>query len=197
MPKLLFLDDDRLILAGMTAQLAAKGYEVDAVDNIPEAITLVTSRQYDLALLDFRIGEGTGLEFAVNHVKKQNVPFIFLTAYGDTPTVDMCLSVGAYSFLTKPFEVQQLVPLIEAALARSADVSTLIDREEKLGKALEDTREISIAIGLVMERFGLSDQDAYKRLRDRARADRRKVKELATDLLRAANTIATLTAKPN
>jgi two-component system, response regulator PdtaR len=196
MNRLLFVEDDRLILATITSQLVERGFAVDAVDNLADAEQLIGTKTYDLALLDYRIGSSTGLDFAASMLKPIGLPFIFLTAYADHATVDACLSIGAFSYLTKPFEIAQLEPVIKAALARSAEAVDLEERGEKLEKALRDNREISVAIGILMERFGLAEPDAFSRLRDKARSERRKVQDLAADIVKAVNLLAHIAVKP-
>jgi response regulator NasT len=195
MSRLLFVEDDRLILATITSQLAERGYVIDAVDNLADAEQQIGAKQYDLVLLDYRIGESTGLDFATSQLKPMGLPFIFLTAYGDHATVDACLAIGAFSYLTKPFEIGQLEPVIKAALARSADAASSGEREEKLEKALHDNRAISVAIGILMERYRISESEAFSRLRDKARAERRKAQDLAGEIVGAVNALAPYAGK--
>lgn len=190
MHKLLFVEDSRLILASMTAQLADKGYEVDPVDNIEDAGRKVSEKTYDLVLLDYWVGNVSSLDFAATRLRPLGIPFIFLTAYSDQSTVDACLAVGAVSYLAKPFELHQLVPIIEVALARHADIAESHKKGEQLERALTDSREISIAVGIVAQLRGLTDRDAFALLRDRARSDRRKLHELSAEIVAASNLLA-------
>jgi two-component system, response regulator PdtaR len=192
MHKLLFVEDNRIILASISAQLAEKGYQIDSVDNLEDAGRMVETKTYDLALLDYWIATNSSLDFAATRLKPNGTPFIFLTAYSDQPTVDACLAIGASSYLAKPFEVHQLVPIIETTLARHADVAEHAKRGDKLERALHDSREISIAVGISMYSHGLSDKDAFARLRDKARSERRKLQELCAEIVSAANNLAKL-----
>ena len=97
MHKLLFVEDNRIILASISAQLAEKGYQIDSVDNLEDAGRMVETKTYDLALLDYWIATNSSLDFAATRLKPNGTPFIFLTAYSDQPTVDACLAIGASS----------------------------------------------------------------------------------------------------
>ena len=85
-----------------------------------------------------------------------------------------------------------MVPIIETTLARHADVAEHAKRGDMLERALNDSREISIAVGISMYSHGLSDKDAFARLRDKARSERRKLQELCSEIVAAANHLAKL-----
>lgn len=91
----------------------------------------------------------------------------------------------------KPVDLPQLVPAIEAALARSAELSKLRNTGQQLQNALNENREISMAIGVIMERRRLDRHQAFEVLRTSARTQRRKIGELAQELLSAAEVLNT------
>lgn len=86
----------------------------------------------------------------------------------------------------KPADIPQLVPAIEAALARSAELRTLRATGDQLQTALNENREVSMAVGLIMERRRLGRQQAFDLLRSTARSQRRRIGEVAQELLAAA-----------
>jgi two-component system, response regulator PdtaR len=189
---ILLLDDDRLILQSVGPELVQRGYDVRTASSVEEAVNLLGENSFDIALVDYLIGENTGFDFAVSHLKPANIPFIFLTAFGNQATVEACLSIGAFSYLTKPFQLSQLIPIIEAALARFADFSEVVKRESRLEKALGDARETSIAIGILMERFKYTQDEAFDLLRDHARNRRLKINEVAITIVTACNQLGSV-----
>jgi AmiR/NasT family two-component response regulator len=76
---------------------------------------------------------------------------------------------GALGYLVKPLDVPRIIPSLETALARARDLAGLRESEEKLVAALQNSREISTAIGLLMERHGKSAEQAFEMLREQAR----------------------------
>lgn len=188
--RLLLVDDDRLILATVASGLRSCAYEVAEASSHEQAIAVLERFVPDLALLDIRMGQAGGFELAQWLVRHGEIPFMFLSAYGDDETVNRATELGAVGFVVKPVDIPQLVPAIEAALARAADLSRLRSTGRQLEQALEQTRGVSVAIGILMERHRLNHAEAEARLRESARAQRRKMSELADQLVHAAELLA-------
>lgn len=188
--RLLVVDDDRLVLATLCRGLQAAGYEIESAQSVEEALSLLGDFRPDLALLDIRMGAVGGFELARELQVRGGIPFMFLSAYGDDATVDEATELGAVGFLVKPIDIPQLTPAIEAALKRAADLSRLRSTGRQLEQALDQQRGISVAIGIVMERHRLSRSEAEMRLRDTARAQRRKMSDLAEAIVFAGDVLA-------
>ena len=189
--RLLLADDDRLILSTLGQGLRDAGYEILEAADGDAAVHLCETAQPELAILDVRMPGMSGLE-AAYLIRKKNVqvPFIFLSAYGDKEVVKLAVEEGALGYLIKPVDIPQIVPTIEAALARAAEISQLRKAEDSLTSALKSNRETSMAVGIIMERYRVNRDMAFEVLRQYARADRRKIKQIATDLLTASDTLS-------
>ena len=188
--KLLPVDDDRLILATTSSGLRSAGYEVVEAASVETALRTLEHFVPDLALLDIRMGPIGGFELARQLQAQARVPFMFLSAYGDSATVDEATELGAVGFAVKPIDIAQLVPTVEAAIARAADLSRLRSTGRQLEQALDQQRVVSIAIGVLMERHRLTRYQAQDLLRDSARAARRKMSDLAEQIASAADTLS-------
>lgn len=188
--KLLLVDDDRLILATTSAALRAAGYQVADADSAEAALALAARSAPDLALLDIRMGPVGGFELARQLQARGPVPFMFLSAYGDSATVEEATELGAVGFAVKPVDIAQLVPAVEAAIARAADLARLRSTGQQLEQALDQQRTVSVAIGVLMERHRLTRFEAQDLLRDHARASRRRMVEVAEQVVAAADTLA-------
>jgi response regulator NasT len=186
MRKILLVDDDRLVLATLSSGLEQAGYAVQACVNAEEARRVLGVELPDIAVLDVRMPGQSGLELAKHLLEHTGVPFIFLTAYCEEDVVQQAIGHGALGYLVKPVDVSQLVPAIEAALARSEELSRLRNTEQQLQTALNESREVSMAVGLIMERRRLNRQQAFETLRMAARTQRRKIGEVAEEILVAA-----------
>lgn len=188
--KLLVVDDDRLILATTSAGLRSAGYDVVEARSVDDALAVLDQFDPDLALLDIRMGKVGGFELARKLRSGGLTPFMFVSAYGDDVTVNEATELGAVGFLVKPIDIAQLVPGIEAALARAADLARLRTTGRQLEQALDQSRGVSIAIGVLMERHRLTRDEAFARLRDTARAQRRKMSDMAEMVVGAADALA-------
>jgi AmiR/NasT family two-component response regulator len=187
----LVVDDDRLVLAALAEGLRGAGYRVTGVAGGEDALAAAAREVPDLALLDVRMPNMSGIELG-GRLRELGVPFVYLSAYGDREAVVDALVEGALGYLVKPLDIQQIVPSIEAALMRASDLRKLRETEAQLNAALSGTREISMAVGLLMMRDRLNRNDAFDLLRGNARAQRRTVAEIAKELLGSAEKLYTI-----
>lgn len=187
--RLLLVDDDRLILATLGQGLRTAGYAVTAVDTAREALAAAERATFDLALLDIRMPGMSGIEAAHQLRDRHGIDSLFLTAYGDEATVAQAVKGGALGYLVKPVDLHQLVPAVEAALARARDLKALQGVRLQLEHALAGGRFVSVAIGLLMERQRLGHDAAFQLLRNDARKNSRRVEDLAQELVAAAETL--------
>lgn len=193
---ILLVDDDRLILATLGKGLRRAGYRVSEANSGEEALQLAEERKPDLALLDMRMPGMSGLEVAERFRLTHGTPFLFLSAFGDEDVVGQAAQLGALGYLVKPLDVPQVIPMLEAALARARDIRGLHEKESQLSTALEGGRETSMAVGILMERRGLDRKEAFEALRDDARAQRRRLTDAAADLVDAMETVNHPRPKP-
>ncbi len=188
--RILLADDDRLVLSTLGQGLRDAGYEVFEATDGDAAIRVCEDSRPDLAILDMRMPGKTGVEAAHYIRQHTDVPFIFLSAYGDKEVVELAVEEGALGYLVKPLDVPQLVPSIEAALARADELRRLRKSQDDLSTALEGGRETSMAVGVLMERYRLTRDTAFEALRFHARSERRKLAAVASELLNAAEVLS-------
>jgi AmiR/NasT family two-component response regulator len=188
-PRLLLVDDDRLVLATLADGLRDEGYEVSVAASGEEAEELCKSESFDLAILDVRMPGMDGLELARRMRANGAPPFLCLSAYGDTDKVKAATGSGALGYLVKPIDIPQLVPSIEAALIRGDEIRRLRDSEVRLQQALVIEQKTRMAVGILMERDGLDRQAAFEALRQHARSSRRKIAECAEEIVSAVDTL--------
>ena len=112
-----------------------------------------------------------------------------LSAYNEADIVHKAIKQGALCYLVKPIDVEQLIPAIESSLQRARDIRALISSEQNLNTALTARRETSTAIGILMERYHLTSEQAFEMLRSHARSKRIKVADLAHQLVTATENI--------
>lgn len=172
--------------------LRQAGYQTLEAASGEEALRLAAEKSPDLAILDIMMPGMKGTEAAERLRRDTGVPFIFLSALDESDIVQQAVEAGALGYLVKPLNVPQLAPAIRAALERAEELRRLRAAESNLAAALAVGRSTSIAIGILMERHGLSQQQAFDLLKSSARASRRKVVELADQLVQAMETLNAL-----
>ncbi len=186
---ILVVDDDRLVLASLARGLHEAGYQVSEASNGSDALDIAEKNDPDLALLDVRMPGMDGIELGRLLRERTSVPFLYLSAYGQPEIVKQGVDQGALGYLVKPLDIAQVLPEIEAALARAAEIRNLRETEAQLEQALESGRETSTAIGILMERRGLSREEAFETLREHARSQRRKLRDVAAEIVHAAEVV--------
>lgn len=186
---ILIVDDDLLLLEFLGEVLRHAGYETAQASSAEQALELIGQREPDLALLDIHMPGMSGLDLAKQLHSQTSVPFMFLSGRGDSDAGKQAASFGAVGFVVKPVDEKHLMPAFEAGLARADEIRQLRRTELNLNAALAAGRETSLAVGLLMGKFQTDRNTAFEVLRDHARSSRRKVNEIADQLLTAEETL--------
>jgi DNA-binding response OmpR family regulator len=184
---ILLVDDDIHLLALLSKMLQMANYDVRIATSAPMALGMLADggREPDLAIFDIQMPGMSGLELA-RHVRANSaIPFLFLSASDTETSVRSATEQGAVGYLVKPIELNQLLPTVIAGLARGDEIRGLRDSEERLGQALQTGRETGMAVGVLMERYRLDRETAFRVLRDQARSSQRKLNDVARELLDA------------
>ncbi|MBI2744080.1 MAG: response regulator [Burkholderiales bacterium] len=182
---LLLVDDDRLVLSTLSMGLQQAGYRVSTAESAEEAeVLLAGGLRPDLAIVDIRMSGQDGLYLARRLRELDHIPFVMLSAYSEEHMIGQASQLGALGYLVKPLDTSQLLPAIEAALARANELQGLRETRTQLQAALDAERDISVAVGITMAQRHLARQDAFELLRKLARTQRRKLAELAAEIIR-------------
>lgn len=185
---ILVVDDDRLVLATVVAGLRQAGFAVLEADNGDDAILIARRQRPRLAILDMRMEGKSGIEVARYLAANTRTGFMFVSAFGDREIVEEANRLGALGYLVKPIDIRQIVPAVNAALARIADSDQAAAAfAEPAPESAASGRAESIAIGILMERLRLDQTRAVDALRAQARAEGSTVAALAASMVEAAN----------
>jgi response regulator NasT len=184
--RVLIADDDPLARQSLKDQIQALGYQVigEAASG-KQALDLAARLKPDLAILDVKMPDGGGLEAARGITERDRLPVIMLTAFDDEEFVEQADHAGVLAYLLKPAEAKQLKAATKIALARFQELETLRSEVEDLKQALEVRKLVERAKGILMDRLGLSEGDAFKRLQKRARDTNRKLGDVARAVIEA------------
>lgn len=191
---ILLVDDDPLLLDFIATVLQHAGYDTVKAGSAPEAVQRVQEREAEiaLALLDITMPGMSGLELAQRLKEHTAVPFMFLSSVDDAETARQAASHGAVGFVVKPVDAARLLPAFEAGLARADEIRQLRRTELNLNAALAAGRETSLAVGVLMARYQTDRNTAFEVLRDHARSNRRKINEVAEQIVAAEELLSSL-----
>ena len=178
--RILIAEDETIIRLDLRGLLEGAGFEVcaEARDG-EEAVELARSELPDLAVLDVKMPRLDGIEAARRIIEERPIPIVMVTAYGEAELVSRAVEAGVFGYLVKPFRESDLLPAIHAARARHEELQALREEAESLADALQARKVIERAKGLLMEKEGLSEQDAFARLRKASQVSGRPLKVVA------------------
>ena len=182
--RVLIAEDETIIRLDLRELLERSGFEVcgEARDG-EEAVALARSEQPDVAIMDVKMPKLDGIEAARRILDERPIPIVMLTAYGQDELVSRAVEAGVFGYLVKPFREQDLLPAIRAARARHEELVALREEAESLAEALAARKAIERAKGLLMEREGLTEQEAFARLRKASQISGRPLKVVAEALI--------------
>jgi two-component system, response regulator PdtaR len=182
--RVLVAEDETIIRLDLRDLLERSGFEVcaEARDG-EEAVALARSEQPDVAIMDVKMPKLDGIEAARRILDDRPIPIVMLTAYGQDELVTRAVEAGVFGYLVKPFREQDLLPAIRTARARHEELAALRDEAESLAEALAARKSIERAKGLLMAREGLSEQEAFARLRKASQVSGRPLRVVADALI--------------
>lgn len=193
---ILYVEDDRLARVMLAESLRDAGYVVDEAESASDAMAYLGQKTVDLVLLDLNLPDRSGLTVAAYLAESQPTPLVVLTAYNDEALVRQALDLGAQAYLVKPVSAPQLLPLLQGVLQQFASQRSLHAENQRLARALEEGKVVATAVGILMERFRLSREAAFEQLRMQARNERRKIAELAEEVVAACGRLSLLGIAP-
>lgn len=178
--RVIVAEDEAIIRLDLKELLEEEGFEVVAeTGRGDEVVELVREHKPDLAILDIKMPGLDGLSAArqINDEKLSAV--LILTAFSQRDLVEQARDAGAMSYIVKPFQKSDLIPAMELAISRHAELRTLEDEIGDLASQLEARKTIDRAKGVLMDDHGMREAEAWGFLRTEAMNRRMKVHEVA------------------
>lgn len=187
---ILVVDDDRLVLATLTHGLAQAGYQVIDADNGDDAILLARERQPALALLDIRMQGKSGFDVAAYLREYHQIPFVFLSAFSDEATLARSRALGAAASLTKPLDIGQILPVVEALLDQNWRPTGLVEAQADVAHVEPQPAVVWMAVGALMHRHSIGRNAALQQLQHLAFGEKHSLLEQAERVLEAVEALA-------
>jgi DNA-binding NtrC family response regulator len=142
--KVLVVDDERGLCAGIQEALKREGYLVDAANDAPTALEMMGERLYNLVVSDMKMPGMSGLQFLKEAKQKsRDTMFILMTAYGTVASAVEAMKEGAYDYLSKPLDMQRLRALVLKAL----EFQAVVAENNELRLRLKKRSEPSLLVG--------------------------------------------------
>jgi len=171
--RVLIAEDEALIRLDLAEMLREEGYDVvgEAGDG-QEAVDLAERLRPDLVIMDVKMPRRDGIDAAEEIAAKRIAPIVVLTAFSQRDLVERARDAGAMAYLVKPFSASDLVPAIELAVSRFAELTELEREVADLSERLATRKLIERAKGILQTRHAMTEPEAFTWMQ-RAAMDRR------------------------
>jgi two-component system, response regulator PdtaR len=184
--RVLIAEDEALIRLDLKEMLEEEGYAVvgEANDG-EEAVALATELRPDLVILDVKMPKMDGIAAAERIAGDRIAPVIILTAFSQRDLVERAREAGAMAYLVKPFQKKDLMPTVEMAASRFAEIVALEQEVSGLQERLEARKVIERAKGVLMTEHNMTEPEAFRWIQ-RTAMDRRTTMRAIADAVLAA-----------
>jgi two-component system, response regulator PdtaR len=181
--RVVIAEDEALIRLDLKEMLEEEGYSVVAeVGDGESAVERVTELRPDLAILDVKMPILDGISAAERIAAERLAPIVILTAFSQRELVERARDAGAMAYLVKPFSKTDVVPAIEVAASRFAEITALEDEVAGLTERLETRKAVERAKGLLMSKKKMTEPDAFRWIQ-RTAMDRRSTMRAVADAI--------------
>ncbi|MDQ6910311.1 MAG: response regulator [Actinomycetota bacterium] len=182
--RVVIAEDEAIIRLDLEETLQEEGYEVvGSTGRGDEAVTLVRDLQPDLAILDIKMPGMDGIAAAREIASGRWAAVLILSAFSQRDLVEQASDAGAIGYLVKPFQKSDLVPAIEVAISRFAELRALEREVHSLEDQLITRRVVDRAKGVLMDKHAMAEGAAFSFIHDQAMRQRAKMRAVAEQVL--------------
>jgi two-component system, response regulator PdtaR len=182
--RVVIAEDEAIIRLDLKETLEEEGYEVvGETGRGDEAVELVKQFEPDIAILDIKMPGLDGLSAAREISGERRAAVLILTAFSQRDLIEQARDAGALAYLVKPFQRSELIPAIEVALGRFNEIKALHDQAQTLEGQLETRKIVDRAKGRLMDRYALSESDAFAFIQKTAMQERMTMKAIAEKVI--------------
>jgi two-component system, response regulator PdtaR len=182
--RVLIAEDEALIRLDLREMLIEEGYDVvgEAADG-ETALRLAEQTRPDLVILDIKMPIMDGLAAAEKIAAARLAPVVILTAFSQRDLVERARAAGAMAYLVKPFQKSDLVPAIEIAASRFAEMTALETEVATLTDRLETRKLVERAKGALMTTYSMTEPQAFRWIQRTAMDHRMTMRDVAERII--------------
>jgi response regulator NasT len=184
--RIVIAEDESVNRVDLEEELEQQGYEVvGAAADGEAAVNLTRELRPDVVLMDIKMPKMDGIEAAETLTREKLAPVLLFTAYSDDELIERARQAGVVHFVTKPWREKDLKPAIEIALSRFSEFRAMENKVKDLEEALATRKVVEKAKGVLMEKYKLSENEAFKRIQRLSMNNRKSMREVAEAILLA------------
>ena len=178
--RIVVAEDEAIIRLDLVETLQEEGYVVVADTGRGDtAIDLVREHKPDVAIFDIKMPGLDGLAAARVVSAEKICPVVMLTAFSQREVIEQARDAGALAYLVKPFQKTDLVPAIELAIGRFAEMKWLSGERDALDEQLQLRKVLDRAKGVLIDSFSMTEQAAFDFIQKGAMSTRSRMKDVA------------------
>lgn len=184
--RVIIADDESLIRMDLREMLANLGYlVVGEVADGRSAVNQARELRPDVVIMDIKMPDMDGIEAAQVLTEERIAPVVLLSAYSQRELVERAREAGVVAYLVKPYREEELTPAIEIALARFIEFKDLQRQVDDLQTALETRKLVDRAKGILMDKQGLTEAEAFRKIQKMSMDNRKAMKDVAEAIILA------------
>ncbi len=182
--KIVIADDEPIIRLDLKKTLENMGHQVvgEAGDGA-KAIDHARTLKPNIVILDIKMPEIDGIDAAKVITTEGIAPVLLLTAYSQKDLIDRAKDAGVFAYLVKPFKEADLMPAIDIAISRYSEFMELESEVTDLENKLETRKAVDRAKGILMDQYGLKEQEAFRRIQVQSMNTRKSMREIAEAII--------------
>lgn len=182
--RIVIADDEAIIRMDLKALLEDLGHRVvgEAADG-QRALELARTLKPDVVIMDIKMPVMDGLDAAKIISEEKIAPVVLLTAYSQRDLIERAKDAGVFAYLVKPFQESDLMPAIEIAISRYLEMHELEATVGDLEMKLETRKAVDKAKGILMDKYKMTEADAFRRIQQQSMNQRRSMKEIAEAII--------------
>jgi two-component system, response regulator PdtaR len=178
--RVVIAEDEAIVRLDLKEILQEEGYEVvGETGRGDEVFELVRTQKPDLAILDVKMPGSDGITAAREINAERLCAVLILTAFSQRDLIEQARNAGALAYLVKPFQKTELLPAIEMALGRFAEMKALDEQVKSLEESLEVRKAVDRAKGILMDELGWKEQESFSWIQRTAMSERVKMIDVA------------------
>jgi len=182
--RIVIADDEPIIRLDLRKTLENMGHQVVAeAGDGAKAVELARELKPDIVILDIKMPEMDGIEAAKIVTTEGIAPILLLTAYSQKDLVDRAKDAGVFAYLVKPFKEADLLPAMEIAISRYEEFVELENEVSDLENKLDTRKSVDRAKGILMDQYGLKEQEAFRRIQVQSMNTRKSMREIAEAII--------------
>ena len=182
--RVLVAEDEALIRLDLVELLTAEGYDVIAeASDGEQALALARELEPDLVVMDVKMPKMDGITAASTIAEERIAPVVMLTAFSQRELVERAREAGAMAYVVKPFDASDVVPAIEIAAARFAEIRAVEAEVADLEERFASRKAVDQAKGLLQEGLGLTEPEAFRWIQKTAMDLRKSMREVAEGVI--------------